>query len=189
MDWFNVFIVACLIGIGTNIDNTSIGIAYGMEKIKFPHRVNMVINFIGICTAFIGAYMGEVISSYISENTAHVVSFIVFVGIGLSILYSAYLHPRISKQISDVEPKKLGIKQGIFLGFCLSFTNIASGFGATVSSPMSLWIPVISIAVWGYIMIYLGNVIGIGVISRVLKGYSSLLAGLLLIGVGINQII
>ncbi|WCK56346.1 manganese efflux pump [Aneurinibacillus sp. Ricciae_BoGa-3] len=188
MNWLNAFIIANLIGIGSNLDNTSVGIAYGIQKIKFPHRINMVINLLGACTALLGAYMGEVISHYTSLNTAQFVSCAVLCGIGSFTLYSAYLHPLIYKRTSKVELHRPGIKQGVLLGIGLSFTNVASGFSATIANSATLWTTVISIAAWGYIMIFLGNIIGIGIVSKLFGKYSSLAAGFLLIGVGVHQI-
>jgi putative Mn2+ efflux pump MntP len=189
MTWFTAFIIVNLIGIGSNLDNTSVGMAYGIAKIRLPHWVNFIINFLGFFTAFLGAYLGEIISQYTSENTAQLVSCVVLCGVGLFILYTAYLHPLISKETSPLKLEKPGFKQAILLGLGLSFSNIASGFGATMSNSLSLWATVFSISVWGYIMIFLGNIIGIGVVSRLLGEYSSLVAGFLLIGVGIGQII
>jgi hypothetical protein len=43
------------------------GIAYGSEKIKFPHWVNAIVNAVGFCTSLLGAYTGEVLYHYISS--------------------------------------------------------------------------------------------------------------------------
>ncbi|WP_028402334.1 manganese efflux pump MntP family protein [Ectobacillus panaciterrae] len=189
MTWLNAFIIVNLIGIGSNLDNTGVGMAYGIEKIRFPHWVNIIINFLGFFTAFLGAYMGEIISQYTSKNTGQLVSCIVLCGVGLFILYTAYLHPLISNKTSQIKLKKPGFKQAILLGFGLSFSNIAGSFSATITNSMSLWTIVISISAWGYFMIFFGNIIGIGVVSRFLGKYSSLVSGFLLIGVGVHQII
>jgi putative Mn2+ efflux pump MntP len=190
MSWLNAFIMVNLIGIGSNLDNTGVGMAYGIEKIRFPSWVNIIINFIGFLTAFIGAYMGEIISRYTSQNTAQLVSCIVLCGLGLFILYTAYLHPLISSnETSQIKLQKPGFKQAILLGFGLSFSNIAGGFSATISNTVSLWTTAISITAWGYFTIFLGNIIGIGVVSRFLGKYSSLISGFLLIAVGVHQII
>lgn len=189
MTWMNSFIIANLIGIGSNLDNTGVGMAYGIEKIKFPHWVNFIINFFGFITAFIGAYLGEYISRYTSKNTAQLVSCLILCGVGLFILYSAYIQPRISKETSQSKLQKPGFKQAVLLGFGLSFSNIASSFSATISNSASLWPTILSITAWGYFMIFFGNVIGIGVISRLLGKYSSMVSGFLLIGVGLHQVI
>ncbi|GMA66303.1 manganese efflux pump (plasmid) [Alicyclobacillus fastidiosus] len=189
MSWLSAFITANLIGIGSNFDNCGTGIAYGSDKIKFPHWVNAIVNAIGFCTALLGAYMGEVISHYITFTEASWAACVVLICIGLFFWYSKYLHPRISRTRKQIGIQKPGWKQGIVLGFALSFTNVAVGFGATVSNASTIWVTAVSIAIWGYIMIWLGNVIGIGILARMLGKYSSFIAGLLLILVGVHQVI
>lgn len=189
MGWLSAFITVNLIGIGTNFDNCGTGIAYGSDKIKFPHWVNAIVNMVGVCTALLGAYAGQVISHYITDYQAEWAACIVLVCIGLFFWYSAYVHPLISKQKKKMQIKKPGWKDGIILGLALSFTNVASGFGATVADEATIWTTVSAITIWGYIMIWLGNVIGMGVIARLLGKYSSLAAGLMLILVGVHQIL
>ncbi|GMA63786.1 manganese efflux pump [Alicyclobacillus fastidiosus] len=143
---------------------------------------------LGFCTALLGAYMGKVIAHYITVTQAGWAACIVLVYIGLFFWYSKYLHPRVSRTHKQIRIQKPGWKQGIVLGFALSFTNLAIGFGATVSNASTIWVIVFSIAIWGYIMIWLGNVVGIGILARLLGEYSSFAAGLLLILVGIHQV-
>ncbi|MCL6548795.1 MAG: manganese efflux pump [Alicyclobacillus sp.] len=189
MGWFSAFITANLIGIGSNLDNCGVGIAYGTGKVRFPHWVNAVVNLIGFCTALLGAYAGEVIARYLTANQASWLSCMVLVGIGLFFWYGAYIHPRISPNPQAVKVKRPGWKQGVMLGLALSFTNVASGFGATVSNALTIWVATASITVWGYLMIWLGNVIGIGILARLLGKYASFAAGLLLILVGMHQVL
>ena len=189
MGWFSAFMTANLIGIASNFDNCGTGIAYGSDKIKFPHWINAIVNAIGFFTALLGAYMGDVISHYITLIEASWAACIVLVGIGLFFWYSKYLHPRIYRVREEIHISKPGWRQGVVLGFALSFTNVAVGFGATVSNASTIWTSAFSIAIWGYIMIWLGNEIGIGIVARLLGKYSSFVAGLLLILVGIHQVI
>ncbi len=189
MNWLSVFITANLIGIGSNFDNCGTGIAYGSEKIKFPHSINILVNAIGFCTALLGAYMGQVISRYITLTEAGWAACVVLVCIGLFFWYAKYLHPRLSRKSEQIRIQQLGWKQGIILGFGLSFTNVAVGFGATVAHTSTVWVTALSIGIWGYILIWLGNAVGIGILARLLGKYSSFFAGLLLIIIGIHEIV
>lgn len=188
MGWLSAFITANLIGIGSNFDNCGTGIAYGSDKVKFPHWVNAIVNAVGFVTALLGAYAGKVVSHYLTISEAEWAACIVLVCIGLSFWYAGYLHPLVSGQKQKMQIKKPGWKEGIVLGLALSFTNVASGFGATVSNASSIWGTVAAITIWGYIMTWLGNVVGIGIIARLLGKHSSFFAGLLLILVGIHQV-
>ena len=188
MSWLSAFITANLIGIGSNFDNCGTGIAYGSDKVKFPHWVNAVVNVVGFCTALFGAYAGEVISHYLTVDEAQWAACIVLICIGLFFWYAGYIHSHVSKQRQKMQIKKPGWKDGIILGLALSFTNVASGFGATVANEATIWATVVSITIWGYIMIWLGNIVGIGIVARLLGKYSSFAAGMMLILVGIHQV-
>lgn len=189
MIWFAVFVSASLIGIGSNLDNSGVGIAYGSDGVRFPHWVNAIVNLVGLFTALIGAYAGETVSQVLTARQAAWAACIILIAIGLFFWYVSYIHPRIFPHTISAESPRLGWKHGIGLGFALSVTNIASGFGATVADAATLWITVASIAIWGYIMIWIGNIVGIGLLARLLKRYSSFVAGLMLIAVGLHQVI
>jgi putative Mn2+ efflux pump MntP len=188
MGWLSVFVSANLSGIGSNLDNCGAGIAYGSDRIEIPHWVNGIVNAVGFGTALLGAYAGKVISHFLTASQADWAACIVLVCIGLFFWYAAYVHPLVSKQRQTVQIKKPGWKDAIILGFALSFTNVASGFGATVANAATIWATTAAITIWGYIMIWLGNKIGIGFLSRLLGKYSSLAAGLMLILVGVHQV-
>ena len=167
MTWLSGFIIANLIGIGSNLDNTGIGLTYGIDKVKIPHSVNLIINLFGFLTALLGAYMGKILSQYASQHTTELISCVILCGVGLFMIYSAYIQPLFSKGPSQHKLQKLGFKQAFILGIGLSFSNIAGSFSTTISNSASLWLTVISITAWGYIMIYVGNHIGIGIVSEI----------------------
>lgn len=189
LDWFKLFIIINLIGISSNLDNTSVGIAYGLKNIRFPFWLNFIVNLIGFVTALVGVYLGSFIARYISSEEAAWVSFSVLCSIGLFIVYSEYGHQLIFGKKQHIKIQNLGIRQGIFLGFTLSFSNIITGFGAAISNHLFIWPTVISITIWGIITIWLGNKIGKGTISKLLGKYSSLVSGLLFILVAFYQIL
>ncbi|MBY8889252.1 hypothetical protein K7472_31070 [Streptomyces sp. PTM05] len=181
MSWVNGFITANLIGIGTNFDNSGIGVAYGTAKIKFPHRINALVNAIGFASAFLGAYVGDATAGYFPQTAARWTASAVLACVGLIYWYSAYVRPRLRKQKRDVSLPHPGWRQGVLLGLGLSITNVANGFGATVASSAPLWSIVIAITAWGYVMIWLGNVLGIGLLSKLVGTYAPLVGGLLLL--------
>ncbi|WP_349772334.1 manganese efflux pump MntP [Lederbergia citrisecunda] len=177
-----------MIGISTNLDNTSVGIAYGLKNTHIPFWFNMIVNSIGFCFALIGAYSGSMISQFISPREAGILSCCVLFGIGIFIIYSEYCFLVCGNKL-EVKVGKIGIRQAIFLGFALSFTNIASGFGLTVINESMIWLTIISITIWGYIAIWFGNVVGNRIVTKILGKYSSLIGGLILITLALKQIL
>jgi putative Mn2+ efflux pump MntP len=189
MHWLSSFIIANLIGLGSNLDNCGVGVAYGTEQIKIQHWVNAMINTVGLCAALFGTYAGNLCSLYISEAVAKWVACLILCAIGAFSLFSAYVPPQFSSHhVRLIHLQNPGFRQGVILGLALSPTNFAIGFSATVANAAAVWTTVSSIAVWGYIMVWLGNTVAIRFISMFVGKNPSLVAGLLLIGVGLHQI-
>lgn len=191
MSGFTAIVTAIIVGLGSNLDNCGVGMAYGSRGIRLPHRLNAVINAVGFCAAFLGASIGEVIGRSLPFEAAAWTACVVFCAIGLSFWYSAYLHPWTGARtpVLKTPTPSPGVKQGILLGLALSFTNVATGFGTTVSNAAELWTTVLSITVWGYLMIWFGNIVGIGILARFLGKYAAFVGGLLLILVGAHQVV
>ncbi len=194
MSWLDTFAVANLIGIGTNLDNTGEGAAWGTARIRFPHRINALVNLIGLGAVLLGTYAGSFAARYLPGSVTDWAACIVLVTLGLSYWYSMYLHPRLSHREPRLVARAvelrwgkdgLGWQQGVAIGVGLAFTNVVGGFGASVSHTLPLWSAVVSIEVWGYLTIWLGNVLGRYAVAPLLGRYSSLVGGAALIGVGI----
>lgn len=189
LEWFSSFFIVNLIGISANLDNTGAGMAYGINNFRIPTWFNMIINLIGFFYALVGVYLGSVISQVISPAETGLVSFCVFFCIGIVTIYNHYSSLLLGKNKSETKIKQARLRDAIILGFALSFTNIAAGIGTAVAYEALIWPLVISITIWGYISIWIGNVIGKNLFSNMLGRYSSLVAGLIFIAIGLNQLL
>jgi putative Mn2+ efflux pump MntP len=186
MHWLQTLVFVILVGLGSNLDDISVGVAYGVKKIRLPLWVIAVTEAVGLVGACIGAFAGTFVSQYISEIEAKWCSCIVLCCIGLFVIYSTYVHPFMSHHAMELP--KPGFRQALLLGVGLSFTDMASGFGATISDIATWWMNTISITAFGFMAVWIGNIIGEGLISKVLDRYAALFAGLLLVLVGVHQL-
>jgi putative Mn2+ efflux pump MntP len=186
-----LYLSAVLIGLGSNLDNTGVGIAYGMNRLRFPSRINLLVNAIGFVAALLGAVAGRFVGSHLETHLAAAASCAVLVGLGTVYLYAGWRHLRRGGAAEAPFNRRLGPpgwRTGILIGFALSATNIASGFGATVSIGSLFWPAVVSITLFGYLAIWLGNLIGLDVLAGWLRRYAALIGGCVLVGVGLHQI-
>lgn len=78
--------------------------------------------------------------------------------------------------------------EAIVLGFGLSFTNLAGGFSASLKDPLLIWPTVVAITVAGYLAIAVGNALARTFLSSWLGRFAPLMAGLILIGVGVHEL-
>ncbi|GIN91319.1 sporulation protein [Siminovitchia terrae] len=187
MDFLSTIIMINLVGIGANLDNSSIGMAYGIEKVHFPHRVNFIVNVIGFISALIGTYAGKSLSQITPYQFGAISSCIVLSSLGCFILYSNYIHPY-TTQKKELKLQRPNLRMGIYLGLGLSISNAFSGLGVGLADTANMWWIALSITVWGYLLIWFGNLFGAKIIVRRLGKHSSFVAGLLLIIIGIKQI-
>lgn len=184
--WIRMLVYALLVGIGSNLDDVSVGLAYGVNRVRIPHWVVGLVSLIGLFASFVGTFAGTTIARFIPQSDARWCACIVLCSIGALMIYASYLRPKSSNHRPVF--RKPGIRQALLLGLGLSFTDLASGFGATVSNVATWWMNAISIAIWGYIAIWIGNVAGDGWISTLLGRYAPLFAGCLLIGIGVFEV-
>jgi putative Mn2+ efflux pump MntP len=185
------YLSAILIGLGSNLDNTGVGIAYGMDRLRFPRRINLLVNVIGFVAALLGAVTGRFVGSHLGTHVAAAASCAVLVGLGTVYLYASRRHFQRGGAAKTSFGRRLGPpgwRTGILLGFALSATNLASGFGATVSRGSLFWPAVVSITLFGYLAIWLGNLIGLDVLAGWLGRYAALVGGCVLVAVGVHQI-
>ena len=188
MTWWNILLAAALIGVATNFDNTGVGIAYGAVKIRIPYWVNAVINAIGLIFVSVGAFAGDFMSRFLSNQVATWLSSFVLITIGLVGWYIAYAHHRIHPNRERIRLRQPGWHEAVALGFALSLTNLVNGMGSTVSDKAMLWPTIIGVTVVGYLAIWVGNIVGVGLLARWLGKYAAFIAGLILIGIGVHEL-
>lgn len=188
MTWWHTLLAAALIGMATNFDNTGVGVAYGAVKVRIPHWVNAVINAIGLIFASVGAFAGDFMSRFLSNQVATWLSASVLVTVGLAGWYIAYVHHRIFPNREPIRLRQPGWHEAVVLGFALSVTNLVKSFSFTVSDTAMLWPTIIGVTVVGYLAIWVGNIVGVGLLARWLGKYAAFIAGLILIGIGVHEL-
>jgi putative Mn2+ efflux pump MntP len=125
-----------VIGIGSNIDNTGVGVAYGTARVRFPHWVNGIVNLIGFVFAVAGAWAGSALTRILTPATAQIVACGILSGLGwYMLLMHARQHSQYTSTMRAVPPP--GWREGVVLGVALSATNVASSVGAALTTPLT----------------------------------------------------
>ncbi|MED0982567.1 sporulation membrane protein YtaF [Bacillus paramycoides] len=193
-----------LIGIASNLDNAGVGIAYGIRKIRISWFNNFVIAFFGFLFTLLAGFFGNWISLFISDFTANLIGAAVLGIIGVFIL----CQPFFSKK-ETVENKNDGVLMGILrnpekadfdgsktisfsealvLGVALSINNIAGGFDAGVTN-LNLWLTAIISGIFSFICISGFAYVGKRFLAEYLGKWATVIAGVLLILIGIDQLL
>ena len=196
---FSIF----LIGIASNLDNAGVGIAYGIRKIRISWFNNFIIAFLGFIY-FISWIFGNWIALFISEFTANLIGAIVLGIIGVFILCQPFLGQRntVGSKDGNVligilrDPEKadfdgsktISFSEAIVLGIALSINNIAGGFDAGVTN-LNLWLTATISGVFSFICISSFAYVGKRFLAEYLGKWATVIAGVLLILIGIDQLL
>ncbi|WP_454872176.1 hypothetical protein [Paraburkholderia xenovorans] len=188
-NWISIITTAALIGVGSNLDNTGVGLAFGAAGVRVPAWVNVVINAIGFCFVTAACFATATIRQYLSARTAGRLAAAALIAVALACWYTAYVHHRLGRGRKPLKIRQPGWHEAIVLGFGLSFTNLVGGFSATLEDPRMIWPTVAAITIAGYLAISIGNAVARSFLAPWLGRFSPLVAGLILIGVGIHELI
>jgi putative Mn2+ efflux pump MntP len=187
--WVTIVTTSALIGVGSNLDNTGVGLAFGAAGVRVPAWVNVVINAIGFCFVTAACFATATVRHYLSAQTAARLAAGALIAVALVCWYTGYVHHRLAAGRKPMKIRQPGWHEAIVLGFGLSFTNLVGGFSATLADPRMIWPTVAAITVAGYLAISIGNALARGLLAPWLGRFSPLVAGLILIGVGIHELV
>ena len=204
----NNFIYTFFIALMNNFDNIGVRIAYSIRGIRITNLINLWISVITFVISFFAAYAGTKISAVISKQQSSLIAMLLLTAIGLWMIVEPYLkkdnngtdesvqvnkesvyHVLLDPQKADMDNSKhIDFREATFLGIALSINNVGGGVSAGMIGLNSFWVGFLS-AVLSFIALWAGNYVAVFFIKWNLSKRASVVAGLLLIAIGIEQII
>jgi putative sporulation protein YtaF len=200
MQWLSIV----LIGIVANLDNLGIGVAYGVQSTRIPYLSNLIIAIIGAMITYLSVSLGGWIGTYISHHLANLGGGVLLILLGGWTIWSEIKklsspqqrhQSHYLRQILD-NPEKadkdknqvISLKESILLGLALSLNCFGVGFGGGVSGVSPLWSGLL-VGLISFFTIGIGVRIGLEISHSWINKFACTLAGLLLIGIGLIEII
>ncbi len=202
------FLYIFFIALTNNFDNIGVRIAYSIRGIKISTLINLWISVITFIISFFAAISGTIISGFISKELSSVIAMLLLTAIGLWMIFEPYLkkdadcteeairqkkknacHVLLNPQNADMDDSKhIDFKEATLLGIALSINNVGGGVSAGMIGLNSFWVGFLS-AVLSFIALWAGNYVSEFFIKWNISKKATVIAGLLLIVVGIEQII
>lgn len=198
MHWLTIL----LIGVAANLDNLGISVSYGLKSTRIPFISNTAIAVISMIFAYLSITVGEYISGFISLTIANYIGGLIIIFLGGKCIVEAF-QPKVSPKpvkadsnfnvikqpsLADVnEDKVISLKESILLGLALALNCLAMGLGAGITG-VSPILTTISIGVFSVISISLGTKLGIKICDNRVGKYSNIVAGIILILIGVYEI-
>ena len=148
------FLPILLFAISANIDNLTVGTAYGIKNIKIGAFSNLIIAVISVAGTILSMSLGLVLSHFIPPFIAGIIGSVILIVIGLwfikgYIFKNCGLHKTTPKEAGGLnryteildEPEKadsdssgdIDIRETIILALALTINNFGLGIGASIA--------------------------------------------------------
>jgi len=201
-------ILILVIAVVNNLDNIGVRIAYSIRGIKISTLINLWISVITFIISAAAAFSGTLMLVFLSKRLASVVSMLLLSAIGIWII----IEPVIKKHQSNLKPsneaggkgfwhvlgnpnnadrdgsKHIDFQEATVLGIALSINNIGGGMGAGMIGLNSFLVGLFS-AIFSFLALWAGNYIAEFFMRWKLGNAATIVAGMALIAIGIEQIL
>ncbi len=201
------FLYTFFIALTNNVDNVAARIAYSIRGIRISIPINLWISVITFFISSFAAFSGSMVSGLFGKHLASMIGMVILTGIGLWMILEPFVSKPEEPGGESQKTKKNGIfgimmkpekadadhskhidfKEATFLGIALSINNIGGGLSAGMIGLNPFWVGLLS-AVINYIALWGGNYIAEAFVKWKLADRAGIVAGMILIAIGIEQI-
>ncbi|MBF0559710.1 MAG: sporulation membrane protein YtaF [Nitrospirae bacterium] len=195
------------IALSNNFDNIGVRVAYSLRGIKISNMINLWISVITFFISAFAAYSGSMISGVFSKQLSSIIAMLLLSAIGLWMIIDHYRHKgknEVEESNDDNEAgilhilahphkadkdksKHIDFKEATVLGIALSINNVGGGLSAGMIGLSSFWVGLLS-AVISFVALWGGNYISEYFIKWHIADKATVLAGVVLIAIGIEQL-
>lgn len=194
-----------LIAASSNLDNIGVGASYGVRMINIPFSSNFLIAVVSATGTFLSIFLGQSVYLFMSKGMDGLIGGGIIIVAGLWVVFQdkcmhRVMKPREAELIVETEPSRyrfrhiaqvldnpIDVKEALALALGLTINNIPNGVGAGILG-LNIFAMTAVVFVASIVTIWLGIYLGkLGV--RWVGRYASVLAGVLLIIVGLDEIL
>ena len=176
-----------------------------MEGIKISTRINFWIAVITFGISFLAASSGTMIKGSLGKQFSSVIATVLLVSIGSWMILEPYLKKKCIEKLPEensksiicifLKPKNadmdnskhIDFKEGTLLGIALSINNIGGGLSAGIIGLNSLLVGSLS-AVLSFLALWAGNYFAEFFIKHNMTDKATVVGGVVLIAIGIEQL-
>ncbi len=196
------------IALTNNLDNVGVRIAYSIRGIRISTLINLWISVITFIISFLAAFSGTIISGFLSKQLSSVIAMLLLTAIGLWMILEPYLrrnnmhagesaqenknsisHVLLNPHDADMDNSKhIDFREATLLGIALSINNVGGGVSAGMIGLNSFLVGLMSAAL-SFLALWAGNYIAEFFVRWNMTKKAGVVAGILLIAIGIEQVI
>jgi len=210
MEW----VAMTMFALALSLDGFGAGVAYGLRNIAIPWLSLTVICLASMTLVASSMVLGRGIAVYLSPHVAGAVGAVILVIIGVGIIIGALKPVRDERKQKDytllcLNIRPLGIiiqimkepgcadfdasgeisaREAFFLGLALAMDAMAAGLGVAMTG-YNIVITALMVGIAEFLMVKTGLVVGKTVTNGFLKKTSTVVAGLILVSLGLLKIV
>ena len=197
-----------LFAFSANIDNFTVGIAYGIKKIKISLLSNLLIALITAAGTFVSMAIGLALSKVLTVSAANIIGSVILIVLGIWIAkdffkknknfeISEHKNQHIADYNQILETPELAdlnhsgtidIKESLVLAFALTINNFGLGIGASITG-LNIYATVLCTFFFSILSITVGCLLGRSYLSTLLGKFAPLVSGLIIVLLGIYELI
>lgn len=199
---------ALLFAFSANIDNFTVGIAYGIKKIRIQALSNLLIALITAAGTFASMAVGLAVSKILLPSIANAAGSIILILIGIWIMKDFFWKKKSPK--TQVEKKSsltncgqilrdpekadsnrsgtIDLKESLILALALTINNFGLGIGTSITG-LNIYVTVICTFFFSIVSISLGCILGRSWLSSILGKYAPLASGMIIVLLGIYELL
>lgn len=202
------FFYILMIALANNVDNLGARIAYSLRGITIATLINLWISVITFFITMSAAYSGTLLSGLLTKQVSSIISMLLLSAIGIWIIAEPYIkkdngggeeasqeggksifHIMLKPEKADLDKSKhIDFKEATLLGIALSINNIGGGVSAGMIGLNSFWVGMLS-AIVSFLAFWGGNYITVYMNRWKIGNKAKVIAGILLILIGIEQVL
>lgn len=193
---------AILFAFSANLDNFTIGTAYGMRKIRFGLLKNLIIAVITCLGTFLTLSLGMFIAGFMSIKIANLVGSMLLMLIGMYCIVSFFINQyKKSKgyhllENQSQEPEQALHKQVMeiswqktfALAWALMLNNLGLGLGASMTG-LNPYVTTMCTFVMSLMMLWAGQWLGRSCLSKILGPHAVWVSGFVILVLGIYELL
>jgi putative sporulation protein YtaF len=199
---------AFIFSLSANIDNFTVAMSYGINKIKIGLLSNLLIALISSLGTLISMSLGLIIIKIISASVANLFGCVILILIGISFIID-FFKKRFKIQSLNFETKNdfsiykaildypeivdinksgtLEVKESFTLALALTLNNFGLGIGVSITG-INIFLTTSLTFIFSLLSIFIGYFIGKKYLSKLFGNYATLFSGILIIMLGIYEI-
>lgn len=185
-------LASLLFAISANMDNFTVGLVYGIKKIRIGVFSNLIIALITGMGTLLSMSLGLFICRFVSVKVSNILGSAILIILGLYFIldyYRDYNSNSVLKNPEKADENKSGdidIKEAFALAMALSMNNMALGIGASITG-LNVLVTTVFTTFFSIVFIITGFNIGKSCFPNLLCKYSPLASAIIIIILGLHE--